>query len=97
MPMNDYDWLEKWVHSPIMTNPVTTKPKLEPKFKVGDVVIQNVFEDRPRRGVVKSVRNYSCVVKLDGGKEHYNFLDFELKLVPSHKEFTDEEYESLLV
>jgi len=67
------------------------------KFKVGDVVLQDLFTDFPMRGVVKRVNGTFIDVKLDGMREYFQFLDFELKLVPSHKEFTDEEYESLLV
>ena len=67
------------------------------KFKVGDVVLQDLFTDFPMRSVVERVNGTFIDVKLDGMREYFQFLDFELKLVPSHKEFTDEEYESLLV
>lgn len=96
MPMNEYDWLDKWVHTPIITNTVTTKPKFEPKFKVGDKVLQSVFEQMPKQGVVVKLKKYGWVdVEIKG--TIFEFLPEELTLVPSHKEFTDEEYEALLV
>lgn len=66
------------------------------RFKVGDMVKQDQFLGVPRQGkVVSADPNGYTGVKL--GKLVYGFLDYELTLVPSHKEFTDEEYESLLV
>lgn len=65
-------------------------------FKVGDLAIQNEFNDAPKRGVVVEA-DRGGYVGLKLGSLVYGFMDHELQAVPSHKEFTDEEYESLLV
>lgn len=72
-----------------------TNPKGN-RFKAGDMVKQDQFHGVPQVGkVITADPDGYTGVKL--GKLVYGFLDYELTLVPSHKEFTDEEYESLLV
>ena len=66
------------------------------KFKVGDRVIQNVFEQVPKQGVVVQLKAYDWM-DVDLGGTLFEFLPVELTLVQSHKGFTDEEYEALLV